>query len=178
MPATPPHTSGTQFVDMFVSITTKEAGVLKGESSDSNHKGEIQVSGFSWGMASPTDVTSGAASGRRQHKPLRIFKTIDGGTSPLCSALVQNQVVKVLTLTARKSSGASVSLPFLVIKLENGRIAKLDMEIPDPSVAGSPTGREIIEVTYQKIEVTYTPQGGTGAGGAPKVFTDEWLQPT
>ena len=46
--------------------------------------------------------STGSASGRRVHKPLKLFKNIDGASCPLANALSQNQVVKELTLTARK----------------------------------------------------------------------------
>ncbi|TDU31182.1 type VI secretion system Hcp family effector [Panacagrimonas perspica] len=165
-----------QNVDLFVTLKTDKAGVIQGEASEEKHKGEIQISGFSWGMSSASEISSGQASGRRQHKPLRLFKSIDGATAPLASALATNQVVKELTLTARKAAGVA-ALPYLVIKLSNGRVSRLDLEFPDPDPnAASPNGREVVEIVYQKIEINYSPQTNSAAGGATKTFIDNWYE--
>lgn len=178
MPQPITNSNVKQNVDLFVTLKTDRAGIIQGEASEERHKGEIQISGFSWGMSSASEISSGQASGRRQHKPLRLYKSIDGATAPLASALATNQVVKELTLTARKAAGVA-ALPYLVIKLANGRVTRLDLEFPDPDPnATSPTGREVVEIVYQKIEISYTPQTNAAPGGATKTFLDEWYTPS
>lgn len=160
-------------VDMFVKLTTDKAGVVKGEAADSTHAGEIEITGWAWGMASASDASTGLATGRRQHKPLKLYKNIDAATCPLAIALVQNQVVKELKLTCRKA-GTGAALEYLVITLKNGRVSRLDLEYLDQTVGGS--GREVAEITYQEIQIDYTPQSKVGLSSATKSFTDALAQ--
>jgi type VI secretion system secreted protein Hcp len=157
-------------VDIFVTLTTDKAGAIKGESSDSNFVGAIEITGWSWGMASASSASTGMATGRRQHKPLRLYRNIDAATCPLASALSQNQVVKELVMTCRKAGSGNKALEYLVITLKKGRVVSLDLEYLDQSGGGS--GREVVEITYQEIQIDYTPQSKEGLSNAKKTWID------
>ena len=60
-------------------------GDIKGESTDKDHKGEIEILSWSWGQTrSPRN--SGTASGRRQHRPITITKAVDQASPKLREA--------------------------------------------------------------------------------------------
>lgn len=163
-------------VDMFVTVKTDRGGVIHGESTDSEHPGKIEVQGWAWGMSSQTDASTGSASGRRMHRPLKLFKNIDGATCPLAIALAQNQVVRELILIARKAGGGDRGMTYLTIKLTQGRVIRQDLEYLDQS--GGTSGREVVEIAYQGIEITYTPQSNVGLSSGAKTFTDSLASST
>ena len=49
---------------------------VTGEAGDADHKGEIEVVSWSWGMEGPVSVTSGRGEGHGQLE-LRIVKRVD-----------------------------------------------------------------------------------------------------
>lgn len=155
-------------VDIFVTLKTNGA-VVQGESADSTHLNEIEISGWAWGMTTASDVSTGQATGRRQHKPLKLYKNIDSASVPLAIALAQNATVNELTLTCRKA-GSGAPLVYLKIVLKQGRVARMDMEYLDQKVGE--TGREVVEITYQEISIDYTPQSRAGTNSATRTFTD------
>ncbi len=165
--------------DLFLKITTATGGVMKGESADNGivgkHAGEIEVMSWSWGMEAPTDAASGKASGKRQFKRLRIVKNVDLASPALMSALSNNANIKEAILTARNSAPGGAHVEFLVIKISNGRIVKYDIEYPDPDTRAA---REVVEFAYQKIDITYTPQGSDKEKQGVTQFMDEWMPPS
>jgi type VI secretion system secreted protein Hcp len=161
-------------VDIFVTLTTDKAGPVKGESTDTDFLGALEITGFSWGMLSPSSASTGQATGRRQHKPLRLYRNIDAATCPLASALSQNQLVKELVLTCRKAGSGGRALKYLVITLKKGRVISLDLEYLDQSGGGS--GREVAEISYQEIQIDYTPQSKAGLSDATRSWVDTLIQ--
>lgn len=159
-------------VDMFVTMKTNKAGAILGEAEDAGYPNAIEVTGFAWGMASASEASTGNALSRRQHKPLKLFKSIDAASVPLSSALAQNQTVTELTLSARKAS-SNGALEYLTIKLKNGRVIRQDLEYGEQSDGGNGNGREVVEISYQEIEVIYTPQSSAGLSKGKKSFIDQ-----
>lgn len=60
--------------EFYVSIEGSKQGKFKGESAREAHKGKIGAIGFSHEVASPRDVATGQASGKRQHMPITFVK--------------------------------------------------------------------------------------------------------
>ena len=50
--------------DMFLMVKGAKHGVIKGESQDGQHKGEIEVLSWSWGMQAKTSLGGGTATGK------------------------------------------------------------------------------------------------------------------
>jgi type VI secretion system secreted protein Hcp len=161
-------------VDMFVTLTT-DTGKIQGEAADSNYAGAIEITGWSWGMSAHSNIATGQATARRQHKPLRLYKNIDCATTSLGVALARNQLVKELKLVCRKA-GTGAALEYLVIVVRKGRVANLELEYMDQSMGG--TGREMVEITYQEITIDYTPQTKVGLSNATKTFEDKLTDST
>jgi len=53
-----------------------------------------RIIGFEWGVASPVDIASGQASGRRQHRPVLIRKHLDKSTPLIIDAIATNKKLK------------------------------------------------------------------------------------
>jgi type VI secretion system secreted protein Hcp len=140
----------------------KVAGVT-GESGDADHKGEIEVLSWSWGMQASVDVATGHAAGRASISDLQIVKRVDLSTPTLMSALRNNKPFSQVTLTVRKAG--EQPLTYFKIVLENARVTSLRTESEAAELS------ERLSLGFSKIRVTYTPQSSTGAkGGGDNVF--------
>ena len=146
--------------DMFLKMT----GVT-GEAQDADHKGEIQVVGWSWGLQAPSAM-GGAPSttGRAAMQELMVTKRVDQSTPTLMQLVRHHKVVSSAQLTVRKAGAKP--LEYLRIELSNVRVTNLTTHSESSDLV------ERLQLSWTKIRVTYTPQqSGTGAkGGGDVVF--------
>ncbi len=146
--------------DMFLKL----AGVT-GEAQDADHKGEIQVVSWSWGMQAPVAAVTGQATGKAAMSELLITKKVDQATPTLMQFLKQHKPLPTAKLTVRKAG--TTPLEYFRIELEQVRITGLTTDSHDSELV------EKLKLGFQKVTVTYIPQqSGTGAkGGGDVVFT-------
>ena len=155
---------------MFLSVSGAKSGAIAGEAQDSAHKNEIEVLGWSWGMQGHRDLGGGGlATGRATIRELRILKRVDKASTALMSALRTNEAIKA-KLTLRKTGKSQ--LEFLTVEIEEGRVNSLEIEGGDAS--GASTLIERVTFSFNKIAVTYTPQGGDGRALGATSFNDQW----
>lgn len=147
--------------DMFLKL----AGVT-GEVQDAAHKGEIQVVGWSWGLAAPAAAVTGQATGKGTMSELVVVKKVDQATPTLMLYLRNHKPVPTAKLTVRKAGGGD-PLEYFRIELEQVRITGLTTDTQDTELI------EKLKLAFQKVTVTYiSQQSGTGAkGGGDVVFT-------
>jgi type VI secretion system secreted protein Hcp len=142
--------------DMFL----KMAGVT-GEAGDEDHKGEIEVVSWSWGMESPTSIT-GQAKGKARLTELTVIKRVDISTPTLMTFLRNNKLTPTATLTVRKAG--TKPLEYLKVDLTNVRVTAIKTDTQGPELL------DRVQLGFTKIRVTYTPQqSGTGAKGGGDV---------
>jgi type VI secretion system secreted protein Hcp len=144
--------------DMVLQLTG-----IQGESRDSEHKGWIDVMGWSWGMQSPSDVVTGQRIGRAKVNNLKIIKRVDKASPTLIQYLKTNKVMKQGRLRVRKAGGN----PFVYyeIQLENVRLTEVTAESQD---------QELVEhwsLSFTTATFKYTPQN---ASGGPESGTTEY----
>jgi len=160
--------------DMFLSVNGAKSGAIAGEAQDSSHKNEIEVLGWSWGMQGHRDLGGGGqATGRATIRELRILKRVDKASTALMSALRTNESIKA-KLTLRKTG--KTQLEFFMIEIEDGRVNSIEIEAGDAS--GASTLVERVSLTFNKIAVTYVPQGGDGRSLGSTQFSDQWSAAT
>jgi type VI secretion system secreted protein Hcp len=149
--------------DMFLKIQ----GVT-GEAADADHKGEIDVVSWSWGIQAPTSMP-GKGAGKASISELAIVKRVDQSSPTLMSYIRSHKEVAKATLTVRKAG--TTPLEYFRIELEKVRITSLN--------AGSEESElnERLSLGFEKIRVTYTPQGASGAaGGGANIFEADAYQ--
>jgi type VI secretion system secreted protein Hcp len=140
---------------------------VTGESGDADHKGEIDVTQWSWGLQAPSDSATGRASGRRRLSELQILKKVDRSTPPLMDALKNNRPIKSVVLTVRKAG--KTPLTYFKIELQNARITSVKTESLEADLW------DRVNIGFDKVTVTYVQQDATGAkGGGDVVFEDSW----
>jgi type VI secretion system secreted protein Hcp len=150
--------------DMFLKVE----GVT-GEASDTDHKGEIDVVSWSWGMDAPVSVTTGASSGMISVGELHIVKRVDQSSPTLMRFLRNRKNVSTAQLVVRKAG--TTPLEYFKVELENVRVNGLKAESVDSDLV------EHLRLGFSKVRISYTPQSPTGArGGGANVFeTDAHL---
>lgn len=157
-------------VDMFLSVKGAARGQIKGESQDAQHKNEIEVSGWTWGMEQSSSLGGTTARGRATMRQLEIRKRVDASSTALMTALRHNELIKEAVLTVRKAGDKP--LEFFKIVIEEGRIITIDLEIEDGAATAALF--EKVSFAYNKIRVEYTTQGKEGGGSGTSTFEDVW----
>jgi type VI secretion system secreted protein Hcp len=157
---------------MFLMVKGAKHGLIKGESQDSTHKGEIEVMSWSWGMQTRRDVVTGAPAGKAAMHDLKVVKKVDSASTGLMQALRNNETIQKAVLTLRKAG--KEQLEYLTITIENGRVTSLTIDGGDSS--GSPDVVERVSFSFNKIVVEYVPQGKDGLGQGGMSFEDQWSE--
>jgi type VI secretion system secreted protein Hcp len=150
---------------------------IKGESADAKHKGEIDVSSFSWGMQQTgVQATGGGGGAGKVHvHDIVITKKTDASSPLLMLNCANGAHIKEATFVVRKAGGEQ--LEYLKIKLTDVLVSSYK---PHGAIAGNidwsgpgdegpeelPT--EQFSLNFAKVEYAYQPQGADGkAQGGP-----------
>ncbi len=137
---------------------------VTGEAADADHKGEIEVVSWSWGMQASTNVATGQAAGKSTISELHVVKRVDQASPTLMTYLRNNKVVGAASLSVRKAG--TTPLEYFRIDLENVRVTALKAESENAELV------ERVSLGFSRVTVSYTPQGATGAkGGGTSVFS-------
>jgi len=96
-PVTTSWTCIVAIADMFLKVQ----GVT-GDAGDTEHKGEIDILTWSWGMEAQRQPLTGQAKGRATIDELHVVKRVDQSSPTLMSYLRQNKVIPQVSLTVRK----------------------------------------------------------------------------
>ena len=155
---------------MFLMVKGAKHGLIKGESQDDQHKGEIDVVSWSWGMQGKATVGGGVATGKATINDLKIVKRVDSASTALMLALRTNEPIQKAVLTLRKAGKGQ--LEYLKITIEQGRVMSLTIDTIE--TGGSPEIYEKVSFSFNKIEVQYVPQGKDGLPQGGMTFTDQW----
>jgi type VI secretion system secreted protein Hcp len=143
--------------DMFLKVQ----GVT-GEASDSEHKGEIEIVSWSWGMHAPTAL-GGQATGKATIGELNIVKRVDRSSTTLMTYLRNHKLIDEAQLSVRKAG--KTPLEYFRIGMRKVRVTSLRAEAE---------GVELIErltLGFERVQVSYIPQDSTGAqGGGASTF--------
>lgn len=157
--------------DMFLAVEGTRSGKIKGESKDDQKRTEIDIISWSWGMKAQTDMGGGGTTTKASMRELVVTKLVDSATTPLLSAMRNNELIKRATLVVRKSG--KVPLDYFKITIEQGRITNYDLEsVLDQD---KPFLVERLSFSFQKINVEYVPQGEDGAPRGAMQFETETL---
>jgi type VI secretion system secreted protein Hcp len=168
MPSQAQSQESSSGADVFLSVKSKRAGTMKGESTAPDHTDQIAVDSWSWGVAASSAVGSSQLTGRRSYKNLVVCKRIDCATTALMSVLTTNDEVKEAKLALRKSGEGQRD--FFTITLGGARVTSIDLICDD---GGNTVER--VEFSFTKVQVDYEVQKGSGQRGSGFNFQDEIL---
>jgi type VI secretion system secreted protein Hcp len=138
---------------------------VDGESTHKEHKGEIQLLAWSWGVSQSSGAGSGGGSGRGKATPGDfVFTHLYDKASPvLAKQCVSGKHFKEAKLTARKAGEGQKA--YLVITLKEVFISSLS-----PSASGEGDIIEQVSCSYKDIDYAYKPQDDKGGLGGEIKF--------
>ena len=137
------------------------AGVV-GESDDASLKDYIDVVAWSWGMLSPTDVSTGQPHAKAKVENFKIVKRADRSSPVLIQYLKTNTVMKTGKLIVRKAGGSG-SLIYYEVEFKNLRVTSFATNSNNEELS------ETFTLAFEHATFKYTPQSQTGAKGGGQV---------
>lgn len=131
---------------------------VQGESTQFPKDGAIELSSVSFGLTSPTDPQTGAATGRRTYSPILITKRVDKCSPLLMKALCMNEKVKgVIKFYRPPVDGKKASEHFYTVEFDEGRVESVSQigsaMIPTETVSFQ---FRMITCTFEKGGVTHS----------------------
>ncbi|HTY85076.1 MAG TPA: type VI secretion system tube protein Hcp [Silvibacterium sp.] len=141
---------------MAVDYFLKLSDGIQGESSDSNHKDEIQIMSWSWGASQVSSVagTGGSGAGKADLSDFSIMTYFDKATPKFFKSIGLGTHIKTGTMSAIKS-GAD-GKPYLKVDFKELFVSSLQIsgssEIPTVSLS----------FTYNEIKIDYSVQDENG----------------
>jgi type VI secretion system secreted protein Hcp len=135
-------------VDAYMQIEGSKQGQFKGEAKRKGSDKWIPVLSFSETVESPRDAATGQASGKRQHKPIKITKEVGAASPQLLRALNTGEVLRSVVIEFVRPDPKGREEVYRTVRLENALVGGIQKN--------GKTERETeqISLTYQKIEVT------------------------
>jgi type VI secretion system secreted protein Hcp len=151
-------------IDIFLKLDG-----IDGESLDRKHKGEIELSSFSFGLASAGShaLGSGAAAGKVSFQEFHFTSNVTKASPKLMLACATGQHIKEGTVTVRKAGGDAENAPteFLFYKFQTVVITSVQ-----DAGDNTDTPKENVSLAFAKVLVEYKPQNPDGTLGAAVDF--------
>jgi type VI secretion system secreted protein Hcp len=144
-------------------IFLKVAGI-KGESSDDQHREEIDVASFSWGLSRQraTSTGGGAGASKADFQDLHVVTNVSQASPQLFLASAAGRHIETAILTCRKVSGGTQQ-DFLKYTLTDVLVASYHTD----GQAEDSVPVDELSFTYAQIKVEYRPQRPDGSLGTP-----------
>jgi type VI secretion system secreted protein Hcp len=151
--------------DYFLKLDPK----VEGESTDSKHKGEIELESWGFGISNPSSMLAGGGGGSGKAVPsdFMITKKNDKSTPRLMQAVAMGDHFKTAVITIRKAGGTQQE--YMTYTLN-------DVFVSSYQTGGAGNGTlpmETVSLNYAKIVAEYKEQKTDGTlGGAVKLGYD------
>jgi type VI secretion system secreted protein Hcp len=148
------------------SIITGRDGPLTGDGRD----GSVIVLGFEHEILSPRDAATGQATGRRQHKPVRIVKAIDKSSPLLYRAIATNEILPTVEFRFRRTTekGAEV---YYKVTLTNASVSAIRQWKPNTRDFSAERAGDLEEVSFVYQTITWRFEDGG------LEHSDTWMLP-
>ncbi len=137
--------------EFYVTIKGKKQGQFKGESPKTRYKDKIPAIRFLYEIKAPRDVSTGQASGKRQHSPVTITKEWGAASPQIFQALVTNEILDPVLFEFVRTTPAGEEEIFYTIRLTNATVCDLKQYVEIQPGPDRPL--EDISFAFQKIEV-------------------------
>jgi type VI secretion system secreted protein Hcp len=157
-------------LDAYLELHGSLQGHIKGSSTQIGREDLIIIHEVHHSIVSPRNMTSGLATGKRQHKPLVITKELDKSTPLLYDALVRNENINKFELQFWTPSASGQEVQHYTIELQNASIVEINFTMPNNKVPELMSRKEYEEIAfcYQKIIWTWQDGGITAE--------DDWMR--
>ncbi len=151
-------------MDMFLKLDD-----IKGESSDTDFKGLIDVLSWTWGatQSGSSHVGGGTGSGKVKVSDLVITKYIDRSSPVLLGMTCAGTPIKNAVMTIRKAGGKE-KVKYLVMTMTQAIVTSIQVG----GEGGGDRITETISFNFATVKYEYTPQKADGS--AEPVVTTGW----
>lgn len=153
------HAQGAA-VDFFLKIEGVE-----GESTHEQHRGEIEVSSWSWGATNSSSAlgSGGAGAGKANFQDISITKSVDKATPKLMLLCAQGKHIPSATLMVRRGGA-----PFMKIEMTNVLISSF--KVAGDRATGAPTND--LRLRFSRVVITQFVQSSDGTTSEVKAGYD------
>jgi len=140
---------------------------INGESTVNNHRDEVVVESWNWGVTHPAPVAvgGGGAAGKASFADFSFTHRVDRASPLLWKACATGQSIRTVTLSVARSG--AVAQDYLTIKFSEIRVTSV--ALADTALDTQPA-LESVSLSYAKVDYQYRPQNPNGSMGAPVVF--------
>jgi type VI secretion system secreted protein Hcp len=153
-----PEGGSSMATDIFLKIDG-----IKGEATDVNHKDEVELLGWSWGVSEVLISSGGGGTvgGAPKVGNLAISKQVDKASPRLLEACLTAKHIDEVVLTQRRAGAGKFS--FLAITLKDVLISSLS----DSDMGSAPRPTENVAFVFSKVIYEYVPQKPNGQPDTP-----------
>lgn len=147
------------------SLTVEGAMQGKFKPESLRQKDRIDAISFSQEVITPRDLATGQSSGRRQYQPIIIVKSAGASSPQFLQALINNELLKKVTIEFTKTNPSGEEYVFYRVTLEDARLAGYKQFTMSPTEGGA-TAKHVsasegnlfdeIKFTFRKISVEST----------------------
>jgi type VI secretion system secreted protein Hcp len=150
---------------IYCTFTGTKQGKFLGDHGLNGDATQIPVFSFLQEVTVPFDTASGLGTGKRQHSPLTITKSIDRSSPQFFAAAVTNEVLSSVSCTLYRNERGTGAYFRIVLT----RAVIVDLKDMGDGAGGDERGsdRERISLSYQKIEMMDLDSG--------TVAIDDWM---
>lgn len=138
---------------------------IKGESTDADHQGWIEVTSAQWGVKQPKSATASTAGGhtaeRCEHKSLSITMLADLSSPMLLQTCSAGRTIPKVRLEFLRADGQGHRVKYYDVELDSVLIGNVDQMVHEGCVLHDAMG-----LKFAKVKWKYCQQKiGGGAGG-------------
>ncbi len=152
---------------LYLKLTGETQGDINGGVTRASYENWIEVLSYSHTIKAPYDPDTGLPTGKRQHSPFRVTKSIDQATPLLMSALSNNELLVSFEFRILTPSNTGQEVHLMTIELHNARI--VSYQGSGSTAFDSNVLTETFSFVYTKITWTWMDGGITSE--------DDWNPP-
>lgn len=140
---------------------------IKGESQGKDHKDEIDIMSWSWGMtqSGTTHLATGSGAGKANFQDISLTKIVDHSTAALVQYCTTGKHIASGVLSCYKASGDS-RVKFFEIELKKILVSSFSTG----GVSEGDQQTENFSLNFGEFKITYKQQTETGAEGPAPDF--------
>ncbi|AQT68219.1 Secreted protein hcp [Anaerohalosphaera lusitana] len=138
-------------LNAYLRATGETQGNIAGSVTEPGLEGSIAVIGSIHEVVSPRDAASGLPTGKRQHKPFKITKTVDKASPLLANSLTSGEHFTQFELQYWQPAPDGTQILAYTIRLHNAQVCGIKQQISD-------TFTEQVSLTYDSIEWIWEPE--------------------
>jgi len=138
---------------------------VTGESSKTNHKGEIEIMSFSWGASNPTSAAhgTGMSTGKVSLSDFSIMKTTDKASPTLFLNCCSGKHFPTANVTIQKATGGDTGETYLQYDFTEVYVSSIQWS---GSSGGDDKPMESVSFAYGQVKISYKPQDAQGKLGS------------